>query len=179
MKRVCVSITSNGTPNVQGPEELRENPILGVTLKPLVMNSVVTLVVSVHEIAKVLPGRGWEESISVGPLTLKYPVIAPVAFPLPVTVQTGVTLGEKKLGYVDVSWQDPLATAAVLCPANDTRVPAGPAPSGAVSHSTWAWTGTGSTIEETETKSAETRSTTMSREPDLLAVNLKHAIMML
>jgi hypothetical protein len=60
--------------------------------------SVPTLVVSVHETTNVSPGRGLEELISVGPLTLKYPVIEPAAIPLPVTVQTGVTLGEKKLG---------------------------------------------------------------------------------
>jgi hypothetical protein len=89
MYTVCVSIAVIGA--IQGPELLRENPIISSTLNVCVTVSEGTSVVSVMVYGlNVWPGNGFAAEISVGALTLKNPVISPGKVPSPATLQTGV-----------------------------------------------------------------------------------------
>ena len=56
---------------------------------------VATFVLIVQVYVNVPPGNGFPEEISVGPLTLKKPVIELAPVPSPVTKHEGATLGEK------------------------------------------------------------------------------------
>jgi hypothetical protein len=89
MYTVCVSIAVIGA--IQGPELLRENPIISSTVNVCVAVSVATSVVSVMVYGlNVAPGNGFAAEISVGALTLKNPVISPDPVPVPATLQTGL-----------------------------------------------------------------------------------------